>query len=517
MICTLLAVAILTLGYQYTREVVPPEQMVRSEILPPEGTVIGGLAVSPDGHRLAFTASKNGRSQLWVRALDAPVPQPLADTEGAAHPFWSPDGLQIGFFADGKLKKIFAAGGTPQTLADAPGGLGGAWSENGVIVFAPSFDTPLYRVASGGGASEAVTRLDTSAGEVSHRWPHFLPGGRQVLYLALSSIPATTGPGSTGGVFVASLDGKIRESLINGGYGAAYAAPGYILFTRGTLLLAQRFHADTLELDTKDAITLAKDIGLDPVLEGPAFSVSASGGILVFRQGGTLPVGERELRWFERDGQPLGTVGAMEPYWSTRMSPDGQSSAVEIEDTQTRESNIWIYHFARSARQRLTFGQTPESAPVWSPDSRSIVFSSRNPGQHLSLYLKSSTGAGQDQLLLKTQSDLVAEDWSRDGHLLLYTQFDSAVKPGGSVWVLPMQGERKPYPLFRSWPTTGILASLPMAAGWRTAQTRPAAIRFTLSRPRAPAGNGKSRRQAEIGPFGAPTEENFTTCRLMPR
>ena len=188
---------------------------------------------------------------------------------------------------------------------------------------------------------------------------------------------------------------------------------------------------------------------MDQGLEGPAFSASASRGILVYRRGGTLPGGERELRWFSRDGQSLGSVGSAERYWSARMSPDGQSAAVEIEDSQTRASNIWIYDLGQPVRRRFTFGQTPDNGPVWSPSGRLIVFSSRNPGPHLSLYVKSSGGAGQEQLLLQTQGDVFAEDWSRDGRFLLYSQIDPTVKPGASLWVLPMQGDRKPYPLFR--------------------------------------------------------------------
>jgi eukaryotic-like serine/threonine-protein kinase len=442
--------ASLTVAYQSMRQADSSDQTVRSEILPPDGATFGSVALSPDGRQLAFVALQRGTKKLWVRALATAVQRPLAGTDGAAHPFWSADSLHIGFFADGKLKRIPAGGGSTQVLADAPTGLGGAWNENGVIVFAPSANTPLYRVPSQGGSATPLTHLDAADREVSHRWPSFLPGGRQLLYFSMSARPGANGVGNTGTLFAGSLDGAIRKRLLVGAYGARYTSRGYIAFARGAALLAQRFRPQTLTLDGEDLTTLSDDIEIGPVLEGPPFGVSDSGDVLVYRRRGQPDSAQKDLRWFARDGSPLGTIGMPDRYWSARMSPDGRFVAAEIEDPETRANNIWIYDTAKSGRARLTFGQTPDIGPVWSPDDQSIVFGSRRVGQHFSLFRKRSNGSGGEQPLHQAQGDIVAEDWSQDGRFLLYTLVDPSDKSGASIWVLPMREAGKPRPLFRS-------------------------------------------------------------------
>jgi dipeptidyl aminopeptidase/acylaminoacyl peptidase len=421
----------------YWPSAAPAPPTVFSEIVPPEGIQFGALAVAPDGHRLAFVGWKNGRGQLWVRSLDSLDSRPLAGTAGAAFPFWSPDGAQIGFFADGRLKTIPASGGPVQALADAPNARGGSWSEEGAILFAPGYSLPLYRVTATGGAAEPVTQLDPTHGEISHRWPCFLPGGKKFLYFAYSSSPDNTG------IFAGSLDGKTHRLLVRSGYGGVYAAPGYLIFTRQKALLAQAFRADTLKLEGKP-ITLAEAIGVNE-LEYAHFSVPVSGGVLAYRRGGSF-LGS-ELRWFARDGRPQATVAATDRYWSTRLSPDGRSVALEVQDPHTRANNIWLYDLEPAARRRLTFGAYDTVSPQWSPDGGKIAYSARPGGQRYWLYQKAASGGSQEELLLKTESDIFAQDWSRDGRFLLCLMLDSAGKRGGRIWLLPMQGERKSIPL----------------------------------------------------------------------
>jgi len=442
--------ASLTVAYQSMRQADSSDQTVRSEILPPDGATFGSVALSPDGRQLAFVAAQQGRKQLWVRALATGVQRPLAGTDGAAHPFWSANSLQLGFFADGKLKTIPAGGGSAQVLADAPAGLGGAWNEDGVIVFSPGSTAPLYRVPSTGGPSTPFTHLVAADGEVSHRWPSFLPGGKQLLYFSMSAQPGATGVGNTGTLFAGSLDGAIRKRLLVGAYGARYTSRGYIAFARGGALLAQRFRPRTLTLEGQDLMTLSDDVEVEAVLEGPPFGVSDSGDVLVYRRRGQANSAQRDLRWFARNGSQVGSLGPPDRYWSARMSPDGRFVAAEIEDTDTRANNIWIYDTTTSARKRLTFNQTPDTAVVWSPDSDSIVFGSRKLGLHYSLFRKPSNGPGGEQPLHQAQGDIFAEDWSRDGRFLLYTVVDRSDKSGASIWVLPMRDNGKPHPLFQS-------------------------------------------------------------------
>jgi len=446
----IVAVAAIVVAYEFSRQAGPPDQTVRSEILPPDDATFGGVALSPDGRQLAFGAVQKGKKQLWVRALATAVQRPLAGTDGATHPFWSADNLHIGFFADGKLKRIPATGGSAQVLADAPMGHGGAWNEDGVIVFSPSPNTPLYVVPSSGGPSKALTSLDATDREISHRWPSFLPGGKQLLYLSLSAQPTVNGAGNTGALMAGSLDGSTRKRLLVGAYGSRYTSRGYIAFARGTALLAQRFRPQTLTLDGNDLVTLSDDIEIGPVLEGPPFTVSDSGDVLVYRRRGQPTAEQRDLRWFARDGSPLATVGSPDRYWSARMSPDGRLLAAEIEDPETRANNLWIYDTATSARTRFTFNQTPDTNGVWSPDSRSIVFGSRGSGRRFSLFRKPANGSGAEQPLLQAEGDVFAEDWSRDGQFLLYTLANPSDKSGASIWVLPMQENRKPQLLVQS-------------------------------------------------------------------
>jgi Tol biopolymer transport system component len=442
-----LAIAAAALAYRSMRQA-GPEQTVRSEILPPEGATFGGLALSPDGRQLAFVASQSGKKQLWVRALATAAQRPLGGTDGAAHPFWSADNLNIGFFADGKLKRIPASGGSVQVLAEAPAGLGGAWNADGVIVFSPTSNTPLYRVLANGGPSTPLTRLDATDREVSHRWPSFLPGGKQFFYFSLSAEPGVNGVGNVGSLYAGSLDGALRKPLIVSAYAAHYMSGGYVAFVRGGALLAQRFRPQDLTLD-QDLVTLSDDIETGPVLEGPPFSVSDSGDVLVYRRRGQPSSGQRHLRWFARDGSPAATVGSPDRYWSARLSPDGRFVATEIEDPETRANNIWIYETATTGRKRFTFSQTPDSGAVWSPDSQFIVFGSRGQGRRFSLFRKPSNGFGGEQLLFQTEGDAFAEDWSRDGRFLVYTLINPSDKSGASIWVLQLQ-DRKTYPLVRS-------------------------------------------------------------------
>ena len=447
-----LVVAVATvIAYRTVRPTGASQETIRSEILPPDGATFGGVALSPDGRRLAFVAARNGRKQLWVLVFATATQQALAGTDGAAHPFWSADNLHLGFFADGKLKRIPASGGAPQVLADAPMGLGGTWNENGVIVYAPNSNTPLYRLPSTGGTPEPLTRLDRSEREVSHRWPAFLPGGQRLLYFALSAQAGVTGPGTSGTLFASSLDGTLNKRVLIDGYGAHYISGGYIVFARGGALVAERFRPETLSIDGQDLMTLADAVENSPSLEGPPFSVSDSGDVLVYRRRAQPGSEQRDLQWFERDGNPLGTIGTADHFWSARMSPNGRLIAAEIEDADTRATNIWIYTLARSSLPvRFTFSRSPDTAAVWSPDSQSIVFSSREQGPHFAMFRKPSNGSGREQLLLEAQGDVFAEDWSVDGRFLLYTNLDPSDKSGASIWVLPMLDGHTPHRLFYS-------------------------------------------------------------------
>ena len=407
---------------------------VRSEIPPPELTKFGAMALSPDARVLAFIGQRGARRRLWIRSLDRLAAQPLAGTDGAEYPFWSPDSRSLGFFAAGKLKRIDIAGGTPQTLTDAPAPRGGAWSENGVIVFG-SNPWSLRRIPSTGGVAEPVTVLDASAQEISHRWPQFLPGGTHFLYLAQSSHAEHRG------IFVGSLDGKTRKLLIRCEFSAAYVAPGYLLFLRDGMLMAQQFASDQLAL-VGSAQPIAGPVSVDG-LERAYFEASAS--LLIYRRGGFL--GYTDLAWFDRGGRRLESIGSAADYRDVRLTPSGSHVATVSEDPVVMTPDIWVFDLKRGESARVTFGAGSDNAPVWSPDGRHLAFRSLRDDR-AGIYRKAWKASGEEEVLVPTPDvDVFAYDWSRDGRFVLVSQSDPAGRMDRDLWALAVAGDQPPVQL----------------------------------------------------------------------
>ena len=258
-------------------------RIVRSSLLSPEKSSFafdfGPMALSPDGRRVAFVANSSGINRLWVQPLSGVSAQPLAGTDGASNPFWSPDSRFLGFFANRKLNKIEASGGPPQTLADASLGRGGSWNRDGVILFVPNSRDVVHRVSASGGSPSPVTKLDAGASEVSHRWPVFLPDGRRFLYLAQNG----RGIGEKNAIYAASLDGGERKLLFNANTNVAYTAPGHLLFYRERTLLARPFDPKSLRF-TDEAFPVAEDVKYFATFAQAVFAVSDHG-LLAYQTG----------------------------------------------------------------------------------------------------------------------------------------------------------------------------------------------------------------------------------------
>jgi serine/threonine protein kinase/Tol biopolymer transport system component len=439
---TLLAVTMGTLYWRspgtttVTRSDSPVSAAVRSEIPAPDGTNVGSTSLSPDGRRLVFVGRRGLVSRLWVRPLDSVTASPLAGTDGADYPFWSPDGQSLAFFADGKLKRIEVSGGPVQTLADAPNTRGGAWSSTGTIVFSPNSQT-LHRVSATGGPSEEVTALDTSRGEISHRWPCFLPDGQHFLYLAQSSVAENRG------IFVGSLDRSTKKFVVRTEDSGAYVSPGYLLFLRETTLVAQRFRTDRLEVEGSP-VPLAEPVGVNG-LERAQFDVST--GALVYRRGAFL--GSSEVAWVDRTGRRIGTIGSAADFRAVRISPGGHHIAIAIEDQRVGTPDIWVHDVSRNLSTRFTFDLATDRDPVWSPDGgRLAVRSNRN--DRSTIYVRAINGVGGEKLLLESSHNASIHDWSRDGGSALFTQSDPAGQTDRDIWILPLQAERAPYPFIRA-------------------------------------------------------------------
>jgi serine/threonine protein kinase/Tol biopolymer transport system component len=396
-----------------------------------------GIVVSPDGRTVAFIASgPETASRLWVRPLNSLEPRALPGTDEATMPFWSPDGRSLGFFADGKLKTIDVTGGPPHVLCDAPSGAGGTWNSNGTILFAPSPTSALFSVsATAGGPPTPVTHVDGSRQEISHRFPVFLPDGRHFLYLVQS--PTT--------IAIGSLDSKQTKRLLRADAKALYAPPGYLLFVRQSALFAQPFDATRLEL-SGDSFRIVERLSTVPSLGHAAFSVSDNG-VLAYR---TADITSTQLSWFDRNGQPAGTVGDPGAYLQISLSPDEKQVAIEQLDAQLT-SGVWLADTGRGVSTRVTFDQQSAGDPVWSPDSRQIAFYSerKGPGSR-DVFLKSLT-AGKEAPVLESRERKVPHAWSRDGHFLAYAQVGGPAYSGGvDIWILPLSGARKPFPFLVS-------------------------------------------------------------------
>ncbi|HSO73548.1 MAG TPA: protein kinase, partial [Blastocatellia bacterium] len=434
---SVLALLVLALAVAYFKRPAVKVEAIRFSIPSPEkATSVYDPTISPDGSRLAFVATAEGKTTLWVRPLGSLAAQPLPGTEGASFPFWSPDNQFIGFFSQGKLKKIPLSGGPPTTLGDAPDGRGGTWSRDGVILFSPGWTTGVHRVSAAGGAATVVTTPDGSRQENGHYWPSFLPDKRHFLYFAYGSQPEEIG------IYLASLDGRERQRLMPADSNAVYAASergGFLLFVREETLLAQPFDAADGRL-TGEPFRLADQVQANALSEEGVFSVSENG-VLVY--GASASSGGQQLGWFDRAGKPLGVIRFPGTDVYHALSPDEKRVAVSRLDLQTRNADIWLLDLERGTESRFTVNTATDLAPVWSPDGSRIVWNSNREGL-ANLYQKAATGSGQDELLLKADNWKTAEDWSGDGQFILYTENNPKTK--GDLWILPLEGERKPFP-----------------------------------------------------------------------
>jgi Tol biopolymer transport system component/tRNA A-37 threonylcarbamoyl transferase component Bud32 len=368
----MLAIALGFVSYRHVRE--EPPHVLKMSILPPDKATFKPdslPAVSPDGRRLAFVATLDGKDQLWVRDLDSLAARALTGTDGASYPFWSPDSRTIAFFADGRLKKIEVAGGPALSLCDAAAGRGGTWSNNDVIVFGVAGGGAL-RVSAAGGSPAPVTILDQVSGETSHRFPWFLPDGRHYLYST-----SHLGTPDKNGVYVVDLDSKNRKLVVTGDSNAVYSPPGYLLFVREQTLMAQPFDVGKLQT-TGDAVPIAEKVDYLSGRNQNQFSVSQTG-VLAYTSGGGE--GGLQLTWFDRSGKVTGTLGAPSTINWGAISPDGKTVAVDQLDAPG-SNDIWLHDLVRGTISRFTFGPKNNVFPVWSPDGNLIAFFSNrdNPG-----------------------------------------------------------------------------------------------------------------------------------------
>jgi Tol biopolymer transport system component len=412
-------------GAVYRAMIVPPAELA--------GVPALHLALSPDGNRIAFLApgGADGRTMLWVRPLDGLTAQSLVGTDGASAPFWSPDSSKLAFFANGKLKTIAVSGGETQTLADAAGVPPGAWTQDNDILFANGSASPLFRIPATGGTPTAVTALDKQTDETAHVFPWMLPDGRHFIF------SATSGQSSRG-TWIGSLDSLERTPLLDDATNAMYAG-GYIFYLRDTTLLARPFDLDRLAF-SGDPVPVADQVQVNQIAgRSGDFSLSATG-LLAYQAGaGTA---DSRLAWFDRSGMRLENVTDVGEYADVALSPDGQYAAATVQGDSGSTPDVWLFETRRGMRTRLTFGPS-NSRPVWSADGKRVAFSAR-PNDSWDIHSKAVDGSGVEETLLATPADEHPVSYSPDGRYLLYAVQGSPTR--NSLWVLPLTGDRTPFP-----------------------------------------------------------------------
>jgi eukaryotic-like serine/threonine-protein kinase len=398
-------------------------------IYPPEGTRFprgsAEIAFAPDGASLAFVAiGSDGTNRLWVRDLNTVAPRVLEGSEDAHLPFWSPDGRSIAFFADGKLKRIHAAGGAAQVLCPTSNfdRAAGTWSRSGTILFS-SVDSAILMVPDTGGVPVPVTTLDASRKELFHTRPEFLPDGRRFLYLAMSEYPDQSA------IYQGSIDSPSAQRVLQADSGAVLGGEYLLRFSRRSLV-AQRYDAERASV-TGAAITIADEIESDSLLRlGGRFAVTDSA--LAYRSASP----DSHLVWFDRGGVRVATFPTVADYQHPSISPDDKTLAVEKTDLATKRHTIWLLDLQRGLTSRLISDARGAHDPFWSPDGKQVAFSSNRLGS-LDVFQVAVAGSGRDSLLLdlKRAWAVVVTDWSADGRLLLCERHS---RGQGDLWTLPV-------------------------------------------------------------------------------
>ena len=424
-----LAAVLLTVGY--IRRAPAPLRVLRATIPAPEKRSFEpfSFALSPDGTKLAFVASNSEEgSQLWMRSLSSPTAQPLAGTEDAGFPFWSPDSRYIGFFAAGKLKTVEASGGAVLTLADAPLGRGGSWGPDGTILYAPAASSSIFRIPQSGGTAKPVTAADKST-PISQRWPSFLPDGRHFIYWGLTI--------SNGALYLGSLDSPVATQIVDSPTRAQYFN-GRLIYIRDGNLLAQPFDLKKQALVGEPA-SIAEQVATDD-RGAAAFSLSNEGKLSFIGGGGSASI----LSVYDRSGKLLNAIDTG-TFVTGYFSPDGKKIAAS-RNNPGRGMEIMIYDLARSTKTQFTFAQSRDDDPVWSPDGSKIIFDSSRSGKTTDVYIRPADGSQQDQLFYHDETDKYPTSWSDDGKYMVY---EDLTGQDIHIWAVPMTGERKPFPVLQ--------------------------------------------------------------------
>jgi len=420
-------------------ESMPNQPLVQSTLLPPDGwdfAPASPFAVSHDGSHVAFEAVArpenetvaSGSNSIWLRDLGHPEARQLANTNGNAYPFWSPDGQWLGFFANGKLSKIQARGGPVIPLCEATDGRGGTWSSAGTIIFQKSWSEGLMKVPASGGSPVPLTTLNEDHFEVSHRWPSFLPDGKHYLFYVVS----TTNPNTSeySGIYLGSLDESESRLLLKSESRGLYAQ-GHLIYRAGSTLMARPFDPSGHRF-TGDPAPVSSDIPGGAISWGGAqFGVSETGVLLHMRGAEATST---LLSWRDRIGKVLGTVGDPAGYWELSLSNDGTRIAISIGQVT---GDIWIIDLERQMRARFTFDPADDRTPLWSPDGNRVAYVSTQDTEGR-IFVRPASGQSDAELLYTANHQIELSDWSNDGRVIFFNLINPS-DGGSDIWTLDVE------------------------------------------------------------------------------
>jgi len=401
------------------------------------GALLGPPIMSGDGKTVAYTGvAPDGTRKIYVRSLSEKGIRAVPGTENGFEPFWSPDGKTLGFFDAGRMKRVDLVGGSPTTIASVPNARGATWNADGTIVFAPDYQSGLFRVsADGKGKPEPFTLLDSTREEGSHRWPFFLPDGKHVLFLVRTA--SETGEAEGDAIFVASLEGGEKKMLVQSSFNAAYA-DGYLLFARGSTLLAQPFDPEALSL-SGDPLKIQEGMLSDLSYNMAVFTVSNTGTLLY--QTGKALAGARPM-FLDRTGKVVRILDDRNEQDLPRFSRDGKQLALYLYDIRSRRSNIWIYDLQTGGRRRLTTRAEGDFLPVWSADGSNVYFLSGRDA-----YVQSIGHSGDGTRFLSLSGFTSICDISRDGKTMLVQTSPNRGLSDADLWIVRgSEKEAKPIP-----------------------------------------------------------------------
>jgi len=455
LISGVLAVVVIFLSWSFwQKEGVKSRPVMRFSIdLPPTAPISGGLTtgldISPDGEYLVYASQISGVPQLCLRRMDQLEANPIAGTEGATYPFFSPDGQWVAFHVGDKLKKVSIFGGAPQDICSTDGTIRGGWWGNNNMIYYGHINKGIMQVSADGGKSVVSAALDAASGEISYRFPQLLPDGKTLLFTVKLNNIATFDEAV---IAVQGLDKKEKKILVRGGSCARYLPSGHLMYVRGKSFFVVPFDAKNLEV-TGPPTQLFDGGWLNPFSGDATYSVSNSG-VLVYVPLGSSTFDINTVEWMDRHGKTQALLDKPRPYFNGTISPDGQKLALAI---NAANDDIWVYHISRGTLTRLTFGGGNNGFPIWTPDGKYVVYAAEK-GKSPNLYRKQWDGSGAEERLTESDQNQTPTSFTPDGKHLSFIQ-------NGDIWIFPFDGDRKPYSFIQS-PADEAAASFSPDGRW---------------------------------------------------